>query len=91
MSKRIIAVVVASVVALASLSISLPASAQMNWRGSGPGMMDGQGFGPGMMGNYGQGMMGGCPMMGTTTDGKISTFAEGRIAVSIRRRPPCRI
>jgi LTXXQ motif family protein len=43
-------------------------------------MMDGQGFGPGMMGNYGQGMMGGCPMMGTTTDGKISTFAEGRIA-----------
>jgi hypothetical protein len=80
MSKRIIAVVVASVVALPSLSISLPASAQMNWRGSGPGMMDGQGFGPGMMGNYGQGMMAGCPMMGTTTDGKISTFAEGRIA-----------
>jgi hypothetical protein len=25
-------------------------------------------------------MMGGCPMMGATADGKISTFAAGRIA-----------
>jgi len=34
----------------------------------------------GMMGNSGPGMMGGCPMMGATADGKISTFAAGRIA-----------
>lgn len=88
MSKRIIAVGVASVLAMATLSISLPASAQMGRGGGyGPGMMYGQGpgmmgpgYGPGMTGNYGPGMMGGCPMMGTTTDGQVSTFAEGRIA-----------
>jgi hypothetical protein len=90
MSKRIIAVGVAGVIAIATLSIALPANAQMDRRGeSGPGMMHGQGYGPGMMGpghgpgmmgNYGPGMMGGCPMMGTTTDGQVSTFAEGRIA-----------
>ena len=90
MSKRIIAVGVAGVIAAATLSISLPASAQMGRGGGyGPGMMFGQGYGPGMMGpgygpgmmgNYGPGMMGGCPMMATTTDGKVSTFAEGRIA-----------
>lgn len=48
--------------------------------GYGGGAMMGPGHGYGMMGNYGPGMMGGCPMMGATTDGKISTFAEGRIA-----------
>ena len=71
---------VASAIAFATLSISLPASAQMG-RGSGygPGMMS-PGYGPGMMGNDGPGMMGGCPMMGSTTDGQGSTFAEGRIA-----------
>jgi hypothetical protein len=38
-------------------------------------------YGPGMMGpGNGPGMMGGCPMMGATTDGQASTFAEGRIA-----------
>lgn len=41
------------------------------------GMM---GHGYGMTGNYGPGMMGGCPMMDATADGKISTFAAGRIA-----------
>ncbi len=80
---------VASAIAFATLSISLPASAQMGRGGGyGPGMMDGQGYvpgmmgpgyGPGMMGNF-PGMMGGCSIMGTTTDGKVSTFAEGRIA-----------
>lgn len=44
------------------------------------GGMMGPGHGYGMMGNYGPGMMGGCPMMGATADGKISTFAAGRIA-----------
>jgi len=29
---------------------------------------------------YGPGMMGGCAMMGMTTDGQALTFAEGRIA-----------
>jgi hypothetical protein len=48
--------------------------------GYGSGGMMGPGYGYGMMGNYGPGMMGGCPMMGATADGKISTFAEGRIA-----------
>ena len=74
MSKQpFVAFGVASAIAFATLSISLPANAQMGRGGGyGPGMMDGQGYGPGMMG--------GCPMMGTTTDGKVSTFAEGRIA-----------
>ena len=83
MSKRtFVAFGVASAIAFATLSISLPASAQMGRGGGyGPGMMYGQGYGPGMMGpGYGPGMMGGCPMMGTTTDGQVSTFAEGRIA-----------
>jgi len=76
--------------AIATLTISPPVSAQMGNRGGyGPGMMYGQGYGPGMMGpgygpgmmrNYGLGMMGGCPMMGSTTDGQVSTFAEWRIA-----------
>ena len=82
MSKRVITVGVASVLAMATLSIVLPASAQMGRGGGyGPGMMYGQGpgmmgpgYGPGMMGNYGPGMMGGCPMMGTSSDGKVSTF-----------------
>ena len=91
MSKQtFVAFGVASTIAFATLSISIPASAQMGRGGGyGPGMMDGQGYGPGMMGpgygpgmmgNYGPGMMGGCPMMGSTTDGQVSTFAEGRIA-----------
>jgi LTXXQ motif family protein len=89
MSKHIIAVGVAGVIAIAALSVAFPANAQMDRRGDGPGMMHGQGYGPGMMGpghgpgmmgNYGPGMMGGCPMMGTTADGQVSTFAEGRIA-----------
>ncbi|MEO8317222.1 MAG: hypothetical protein ABI561_02755, partial [Bradyrhizobium sp.] len=82
MSKQtFVAFGVASAIAFATFSISIPASAQMGRGGGyGPGMMDGQGYGPGMMGNYGLGMMGGCPMMGTTTDGKVSTFAEGRVA-----------
>ena len=82
MSKQtFVAFGVASAIAFATLSISLPASAQMGRGGGyGPGMMYGQGYGPGMMGNYGPGVMGGCPMMGTTTDGQVSTFAEGRIA-----------
>ena len=81
---------VASAIAFATFSIPLPVNAQMGRGGGyGPGIMDGQGYGPGMMGpgygpgmmgNYGPGMMGGCPMMGTATDGKVSTFAEGRIA-----------
>ncbi len=33
-----------------------------------------------MMGNYGPGMMGGCSIMGITTDGQVPTFAEERIA-----------
>ncbi len=89
MSKQtFVAFGVASAIAFAT--ISLPASAQMDRGGGyGPGMMEGQGYGPGMMGpgygrgmmgNYGPGMMGGCPMMGTTSEGKVSTFAEGRIA-----------
>jgi hypothetical protein len=39
----------------------------------GPG--DGRGMMPGMMG-----MMGGCPMMGTTAEGRVQTFVDGRIA-----------
>ena len=49
----------------------------MYGQGYGPGMM---GLGRGMIGNYGPGMMGGCAMMGSTADGRVSTFAEGRIA-----------
>jgi LTXXQ motif family protein len=86
MPKRMIAAGVAGLIAIASLSIALPASAQRGGRA--PGMMNGQGFGPGMMGpGYGSGMMGnvgpgmmGCGMMGATTDGQTSTFAAGRIA-----------
>jgi hypothetical protein len=56
---------IASAIAFATLSISIPASAQMGRGGGyGPGMMDGQGYGPGMMGNYGPGMMGGWPAHG---------------------------
>ena len=82
MSKRaIVAIRLAGAIAVAALTISSPVSAQMGGGGYGPGMMFGQGYGPGMMGPaYGPGMMGGCPMMGSTTDGQISTFAEGRIA-----------
>ncbi len=86
MSKRIlIAVGLASVVALATSAIAPPAGAQMGWRGGyGPGMMYGPG--PGMMGprsgewGYGRGMMGGCGMMGTSTGGRAETFVNGRIA-----------
>jgi len=88
MAKRVIAAGVVVVLAMATLSTVLPASAQMGREGGyGPGMMErqgpgmmGPGYGPGMMGNYGLGMMGACPMMGATRDGKIATFAEGRIA-----------
>lgn len=91
MSKRtIFAIGLASATAFAALTFSLPVSAQMGNRdGHGPGMMYGQGYGPGMMGpgygpgmmgNYGPRMMGGCPTMGSTTDGQVSTFAEGRVA-----------
>jgi hypothetical protein len=82
MSKRnSFSVGLAGAIALAAVMISSPASAQMDNRGGrGPGMMYGQGFGPGMMGpGYGPGMMG-CPMMGISTDGQASTFAEGRVA-----------
>jgi hypothetical protein len=87
MSKQFIAAGIAGVLAIASLSIALPANAQrggygpgmMNGQGFGPGMM-GPGYGPGMMGNYGAGMMGGCGMMGATADGQTSTFAAGRTA-----------
>ena len=87
MSKRMIAAGAAGLIAIASLSIALPASAQkggmgpgmMNGQGFGPGMM-GPGYGPGMMGNYGPGMMGGCGVMGATAEGQTSTFAAGRIA-----------
>lgn len=88
MSKRtMIAVGLASAMTFAILAIAPPASAQMDTRVAyGPGMMYGPGYGPGMMGpgygpgNYGPGMMGACPMMGMTTGGQVSTFAEGRIA-----------
>jgi len=81
---------VASAIAFATLSISLPASAQMGrevvtvrndgWTRLWP-RHDGSWLWSGMMGNYGPGMMGGCPMPGTTTDGQVSTFTEG----------PCRL
>jgi hypothetical protein len=90
MSKRtIFSIQLASAIAVAALTISSPVSAQMGNRGYGPGMMYGQGYGHGMMGpgyglgmmgNYGPGMMGGCPMMGSAPDGQVSTFAVGRIA-----------
>jgi hypothetical protein len=94
MSKRMMTTAFASLIAIATVSMALPATAQMGQKGGhGPGMMNGQGFGqgfgpgmmgpgygPGMMGNYGPGMMGGCGMMGTTTEGRTSTFAVGRIA-----------
>jgi len=67
--RTIFAIGLASAIAVATLTISPPASAQMGNRGGyGPGMMYGQGYGPGMMGpgygpgmmgNYGPGMMGG--------------------------------
>ena len=87
MSKRMIAAGAAGLIAIASMSIALPAIAQkggrgpgmMNGQGFGPGMM-GPGYGPGMMGNYGAGMMGGCGMTVATADGQTSTFAAGRIA-----------
>lgn len=80
-NRTIFAIGLASATAFAALTFSLPVSAQMGNRdGHGPGMMYGQGYGPGMMGNYGPRMMGGCPMMGSTTDGQVSTFAEGRVA-----------
>lgn len=90
LKQTISAVARASAIALATLAITSPASAQPDTSGRyGPGMMYGQGYGPGMMGpgygpgmmgGYGPGMMGGCPMMGITTDGQASTFAEGRVA-----------
>ena len=94
MSKRMMTTALAGVIAVAAISIALPARAQMGQKGwHGQGMMNGQGFGqgfgsgmmgpgygPGMMGNYGPGMMGGCGMMGTTIEGHTSTFAAGRIA-----------
>lgn len=90
MSKRVIvAIGLAGTIAVAALTISSPVSAQVGRDGYGPGMMFGQdygpgmispGYGPGMMGSYGPGLMGGCPMIGSTTDGQVSTFAEGRIA-----------
>jgi hypothetical protein len=74
-------ITIAGAIAFAALTISHPVSAQMGNRGGyGQGIMHGQGYGPGMMGNYSPGMMGGCPMMGSTTDGQMSTFSEGRIA-----------
>lgn len=48
--------------------------------GYGGGGMMNPGHGYGMMENYGPGMMGGCSMMGATSDGKMPTFAAGRIA-----------
>ncbi len=80
-NRTIFAIGLACATAFAALTFSPPVSAQMGNRdGNGPGMMYGQGYGPGMMGNYGPRMMGGCPMMGSTTDGQVSTFAEGRVA-----------
>ena len=90
MSKRaILAIGLAGAVAVA-LTIASPLAPKWARGGYGPGMMFGQGYGPGMMGpgygpgmvgpGYGPGMMGGCPMMGSNTDGQVSTFAEGRVA-----------
>ena len=89
MSRRmLIAVGIAGAVALATSAIAPPAGAQMGSRGGpGPGMMygsgmmgsGGPGYGPGMMSGM-MGMMGGCPMMGTTAEGRAQTFVDGRIA-----------
>jgi hypothetical protein len=74
----------AAVTAIAFTATTLCLSSRANAQPYGPGMMGGygpsmmQGYGPGMMGSYG--MMGGCPMMGMTTGGQASSFAEGRIA-----------
>ena len=82
MSKTLICGVV--LMAIAAGIATVPSHAQRSYGGMmgdyGSGGMMGPGHGYGMMGNYGPGMMGGCPMMGATADGKISTFAEGRIA-----------
>src|SRR5664279_4419288 len=58
--RTIFAIGLASAIAIATLTISPPVSAQMGNRGGyGPGMMNGQGYGPGMMGpGYGPGTMG---------------------------------
>ena len=67
-------------VALAAIGAAIATVPSTTHAQRGYGGMMGPGHGYGMMGNYGPGMMGGCPMMGAAADGKISTFAAGRIA-----------
>jgi hypothetical protein len=75
-------VLISSFVALALAGGAVTAAAQQRgpgWDGMGPGMIGRDwGRGPGWMGMMGMGMMGGCPMMGT--DGRASTFIDGRLA-----------
>ena len=85
MRKNLILGVALMAIAAAIATVPSKTHAQRPYGGmmggySSGGMMGGPGYGYGMMGNYGPGMMGGCPMMGATADGKISTFAAGRIA-----------
>lgn len=91
MSRQVSQILTVTALIFTALAATPAAYAQMGpGGGRGPGM-SGQGYGPGMMGpGYGRGMMGyggggwgmmgGCPMMGATDDGKVSTFADGRIA-----------
>ena len=67
-------------VALATIGAAIATIPSQTHAQRGYGGMMGPGHGYGMMGNYGRGMMGGCPMMDATADGKTSTFAAGRIA-----------
>ncbi|WP_448045896.1 Spy/CpxP family protein refolding chaperone [Bradyrhizobium liaoningense] len=67
-------------VALAAIGAAIAIVPSKTHAQRGYGGMMGPGQGYGMMGNYGRGMMGGCPMMDATADGKTSTFAAGRIA-----------
>ena len=67
-------------VALAAIGAALVTVPSKSYAQRGFGSMMGPGPGYGMMGNYGRGMMGGCPMMDATADGETSTFAAGRIA-----------
>jgi hypothetical protein len=78
MGKKLIYSVVLTAIAAAIATV--PSHAQRAYGGMMGGYAMGPGYGYGMMGNYGLGLMGGCQMMGATIDGKIVTFAEGRIA-----------
>lgn len=73
--------VVLATIGAAIVTIPSMTHAQRGFGGMmGGGGMMGPGYGYGM-GNSGRGMMmGGCPGMGATADGEMSTFAAGRIA-----------